>query len=48
MFKILVTVDKYERFNYFISQTTSIRLEHSPSKAENSFLNNFKIAGYFF
>jgi len=29
MFKILVTVDKHQRFKSFISQTTSIRLEHS-------------------
>jgi len=33
--------------NLFISQT-SIRLEHSSSNAENSFVNNFKIADYFF
>jgi len=48
MFKIFVTVDKHQSIKYFISQTTSIRLEHSSSNAENSFVNNFKIAHYFF
>jgi len=48
MFKIFVTVDKHQRFKYCISQTTSIRPEHSSSNAENSFVNNFKIAHYFF
>jgi len=37
MFKIFVTVDKHQRFKSFISQTISIRLEHSSSNAENSF-----------
>jgi len=37
MFKIFVTVDKH-RFKFFISQTTSIRLEHSSSNNENSFV----------
>jgi len=40
-FKILLTVDKHQRFKYFISQTTSITLEHSSSNAENSFIDNF-------
>jgi len=44
MFKIYVTVDKHQRFKSFISQTTSIRYEHSSSNAENSFVINFKIA----
>ena len=35
MCKILVIVDKNQRFKYFISQTTSIRLEHLSSNAEN-------------
>ena len=48
MFKIFVTVDKHQRFKYFIRQTTSIRLEHLSSNAENSFVSNFKIADYFF
>jgi len=48
MFKIFVTVDKHQRFKSFISQTTSIRLEHSSSSAEKSFASNFKIADYFF
>jgi len=48
MFRIFVTVDKHQSFKYFIGQTTSIRLEHSSSNAENSFVNNFKIAHYFF
>jgi len=48
MSKIFVKVDKHERFKSFISQTTSIRLEHSSSNAENSFVSNFKIAVYFF
>jgi len=39
MFEILVTVDKHQRFKYFINQTTSIRLEHSSSNVENSFGN---------
>jgi len=47
MFKIIVTVDKHQRLKSFISQTTSVRLEHSSSNAENSFVSNFKIAGYF-
>ena len=47
MFKIFVTVDKHQRLKSFISQTTSVRLEHSSSNAENSFVSNFKIAGYF-
>ena len=47
IFKILVTVDKHQRFQYFINQTTSIRLEYSSSNAENSFVNNFKIADDF-
>jgi len=48
MFKIFVTVDKHQRFKYFIRQTTAIGLEHSSSNAENSFVRNFKIADYFF
>jgi len=48
MFKILVTVDKYQRLNSLIRQRTSIRLEHSSSNAENSFVSNFKIADCFF
>ena len=48
MFKIFVTVDKDQRFKSFIRQTTSIRLEHSSSNAENSFVSNFKISEYFF
>jgi len=47
MFEIFVTVDEHQRFKSFISQTTSIRFEHSSSNAENSFVNNFKIAEYF-
>jgi len=35
-------------FESFISQTTSMRLEHSSSNVENTFVRNFKIAGYFF
>jgi len=46
-FKILLTVDKHQRFKYFINQTTSIMFEHSSSNAENSFVNNFKVADYF-
>jgi len=38
MFKIFVTVDKYQRFKSFIRQTTSIRLEHASSNAENRLL----------
>ena len=48
MFKIFVTVEKHQRFKSFISQTTSVRLEHSSSNAENLFVSNFKIADYFF
>jgi len=48
MFKTFVTVDTHQLFKSFISQTTSIRLEHSSSNAENSFVNNFKNADYFF
>jgi len=48
MFEIFVTVDKHQRFKCFIRQMTSIRLEHSSSNAENSFVSNFKIADYFF
>jgi len=44
MFKIFVTVEKHQRFKSFISQTTSIELEHSSSDIENSFVNNFEIA----
>jgi len=44
MFKIFVTADKHQIF----SQTTSIKLEHSSSNVESSFVNNFKIADYFF
>ena len=47
IFNILVTVDKHQRFKCFINQTTSIRLEHSSSNAEDSFVNNFKIADDF-
>jgi len=50
MFKIVVRVDKHQRSKSSISQTTSIRPEHSSSNAENSFVSNFKIivdsAGY--
>jgi len=51
---MFVTVDKHQRFESFISQTTSVRLEHSSSDAETSFVSiglqycNFKIAVYFF
>jgi len=38
VFKTFVTVDKHQSFKSFISQTTSIRLEHSPSNAENLLL----------
>jgi len=48
MFRIFDTVDKYQRFKSFIRQTTSIRLEHSSSNAENSFVSNFKISDYFY
>ena len=48
MFEIFVTLDNHQHFKYFISQTTSIMLEHSSSNAENSFVNHFKIADYFF
>jgi len=48
MFKIFVTVGKHQPFKSFIRPTTSIRLEHSSSNAENSFVDNFKIADYFF
>jgi len=47
MFKIFVTVDTHQRFKSFIGQTTSIRLEHSSSNAENLFVSNFKISYYF-
>jgi len=40
--------DKDRRFKSFIRQRTSIRLGHSSSNAENSFVSNFKIADYFF
>jgi len=43
MFKIFVTIDKHQRFKSFIRQTTSIKLEHSSSNAENSFDGNFKM-----
>jgi len=46
--KIFVTVGKHQRFKSFISETTSIRLEHSSSNAENSLFSNFKIADYVF
>ena len=39
--------DKEQGFKFFLSQTTSLRLERSSSNAENSFVNNFKIADYF-
>jgi len=48
MLKIFVTVDKHQCFKSFISETTSIRLEHLPNNAENSCVSNFKIADYFF
>jgi len=48
MFKIFAIVNKHQRFKSFISQTTSIRLEHSSSKAEKLFVSKFKIADYFF
>jgi len=48
MFKVFVTVDNHQRFKAFISQMTSIRLEHSSSNTENSFISNFTIAAYFF
>jgi len=48
MFEMSLTVDKHQRFKSFISQTTSIRLEHSSSNAENSLFSSFKIADYFF
>jgi len=48
MFKIFVTVDKHQCFKSFISQTISVRLEHSSKNAKNSFVNNFKISDYFF
>jgi len=48
MFKIFVTVDKHQSIKYFISQTTSIRLDHSSNNAENSFDNNSNLAHYFF
>ena len=32
----------------FNSRTTPIRLEHSSSNAENSFVDTFDIADYFF
>jgi len=48
MFKIIVTVDKHQRFKYLTRQTTSIRLEHLSTNAENSFVINFKTADYFF
>ena len=48
MFKMFVTVEKHQRFKSFISQTTSIRFEHSSSDAEKTFASSFKIADYFF
>jgi len=45
MFKIFVTLNKHT--SNLISQMTSVWLEHSSSNAENSFVSNFKIAGYF-
>jgi len=48
MFKICVSVDKHQRLKAFIRQTTSFRLEHSSSNADNSFDSNFKIAEHFF
>jgi len=47
MFKMFVTVGKYQRSKLFISQATSIRLEISSSNAEKSFVSDFKIADYF-
>jgi len=47
LFKIFVTVDKHQRFKSFISQITSIRLEHPYSNAEKSFVSNFEIADSF-
>jgi len=46
--KVVVTVDKHQRFKSFIRQMTSTRLEHLSSKPEKSFVSNFKIADYFF
>jgi len=34
MFQMFVTVDKDQRFKYFISQTTSISLEHSSNNVK--------------
>ena len=48
MFKIIVTVHKRQRFNAFIRQTISIRLEDSFNNVENSFVSNFKIADFLF
>jgi len=48
MFEIFVTVDKYQAFKSFISQTTSARPEHFSSNDENSFFSNFKISDYFY
>jgi len=45
-FKIFATVDKHQLFKSFTRQTTSIRLKHSSSNAENSFVSNSKIADY--
>jgi len=42
---MFVTVDKCFKH---ISQATSIRLEHSFSNAEKSFVDHFKIADYLF
>jgi len=47
MLQIFVTVGKHQCFISFIRQATSIRLEHSSSNPDNSFVNNFKIADYF-
>jgi len=48
MFKIFVTVDKHQRFKSFTRQMTSIRLEHSFSNAETSFVSDSKNTVYFF
>ena len=48
MVKIFVTVDKHQRFKSFLSETPSIRFEHSSIKGENLFFSNFKIADSFF
>jgi len=44
--KTFVTVDKHQRFKSFVSQTTSVRHEHSSRNAQKPLVSNFKIAAF--